>query len=214
MKLYHFALVFAVIACGSMVAIQVSLLNERNKAELRQTERDCLVSAADDMAEELFTGNKEVSMAKVSQAGEIFFQSLSLCRNGAADMATDEYWKKRLILVVFEKNGYYRFSYDSAKNESWEFFSYGEKESVESGMKIPSVLAILTTAGYGTGQDSNGKICVASGRTETKYYVTQDGEYHIPECGRCKEEKVIFCYATPIECARNGAFPCESCLRQ
>ncbi len=214
MKLYHFALFFAVLACGSMVVTQVTMLNERRKAEVRQAERDCLASAADDMAVVLFAGNTaEVSLQKVSQAGDIFFESLSLCRNGAADATTEVYWKQKVVLVVYEKSGYYRFSYNLEKEEYWEFFPYGETDSVESGLIIPLVVAAFVTDGYGTESDSNGVIRVASGRTETKYYVTEEGFYHVPECDRCRRETVMFCYATLIECARNGAFPCEFCMK-
>lgn len=214
MKLYHFALFFAVIACGSMVAIQVTMLNERRKAEVRQTEQDCLASAADDMAEVLFTGNtEEVSLQKVSQAGDIFFQSLSLCRNGAADATTEGYWKQKVVVVVYEKSGYYRYFYDPGEEDYWEFFSYGETDPVESGLIIPSVVAVFIADGYGTEPDASSIIRVASGRAETKYYVTEDGIYHVPECDRCERETVMFCYATLIECARNGAFPCAVCMR-
>ena len=111
MKLYHFALFFAVIACGSMVVIQVHMLNERRMAELRQMECDCLASAADEMTEELFVGKEEVSLAEVSLAGDNFFQALSLCRNGVADVTTKEYWKRKVVLIVCERSGYYRFQH-------------------------------------------------------------------------------------------------------
>ena len=125
MKLYHFALFFAVIASGCMVAIQASMLKERQKAEIRQTEYDCLAFAADDMAEDLFDGMaEEVSLQEVSMTGEMFFQSLALCRNGVADVTTEAYWKEKITLVVCEKRGYYRWFY--GRKEPWKFFAYEE----------------------------------------------------------------------------------------
>lgn len=213
MKLYHFALLFAVIACGSFVVIQVALLNERKKEELRQTERDCLAFAADDMAKDLFAGaNEEVSMQEVNEAGEVFFQSLALCRNGAADVTTKEYWKRKVVLFVYEKSGYYRFTYGPEKEDGWEFSFYGDTTPEEEGIIIPSVAVVFTIDGYGTASDSRGELYVASGITETKYYVTEDGHYHRPECVKCGTESVLFCYATMRACAEQGAFPCEECL--
>lgn len=213
MKLYHFALFFAVISCGCMIAIQVTMLNERKKAELRQAEYDCLASAADDMAEVLFTGKEDVSLQKVALAGDIFFQSLSLCRNGVADVTTEAYWKQKVDLTVYETNGYYRFQYVPKEKGIWEFCPYGEAESVPAGRILPSVVAILGTDGYDAGRGTDKRICAVSGCTETMYYVTESGTYHVPGCDACKKESVKYCYATPLECAQNGAFPCKDCLK-
>ena len=213
MKLYHFALFFAVIACGSMVVIQVHMLNERRMAELRQMERDCLASAADEMTEELFVGKEEVSLAEVSLAGDNFFQALSLCRNGVADVTTKEYWKRKVVLIVCEKKGYYRFRYNPGGHEWWKFCSYEKAELVPPGLVIPSVVVVSAGDGYGKAENSREGIYVVSGIAETKYYVTEDKIYHSPKCDRCKDETVIFCYPTMEECARKGAYPCDSCLR-
>lgn len=213
MKLYHFALFFAVIACGCMITIQVTMLNERKKAELRQAEYDCLASAADDMAEVLFAGKEEVSLQKVALAGDIFFQSLSLCRNGVADVTTEAYWKQKVDLTVYETSGYYRFQHVPEEKEIWEFCPYGKAESVPAGRILPTVVAILGTDGYDTGRGTDERICAVSGCTETMYYVTENGTYHVPGCDRCKKESVKYCYATPFECAQKGAFPCKDCLK-
>lgn len=121
MKLHHFSLVFAVIAIGFFVTTQTVLVTKMQREGRKKTEYDCLVSAVGATVEEVFYGmDNRVSQETLRQAEEVFFQTLSVLRDGTADRAAWEKVRERVpCLVVFEKRGYYKYCLRGEEGYSW-----------------------------------------------------------------------------------------------
>ena len=88
MKLYHFGLIFAVIAIGFFVTMQTRFVIKQSYAEREKTEYDVLVAAVGAAADTVFSGGKSiVTQERLSCGEEDFFQTLAVLQEGATDRA-------------------------------------------------------------------------------------------------------------------------------
>ncbi len=119
MKFYHFGLVFAIIAAGCFVTIQLRQLSVTEREKLRRNEYDCLVAAVEAAVEAAFTGEEnEVSEENLKQTEEVFFQTLSVLHGGTPDgvQGGREYVP---CILVLEERGYYIYCAAAGRGSSW-----------------------------------------------------------------------------------------------
>lgn len=129
MKLYHFALLFLLIAGGMFVTAQVRLVEKMQKETARRTEYGCLVAAVNAVTEEVFDSEtKQVSQSGLRQAELLFFQTLGVLHDGTTDVTAWESLKGQIpCLVVFDADGYYVYCYVPEEGYIWsEEFCYEE----------------------------------------------------------------------------------------
>jgi len=127
MKFYHFALIFAVIACGFFVMTQIQAVSTMQQEEIRKNEYDSLVAAVNAAVEEAFVGvENTVTKGKLEQVSEVFFQTLTVLHGGTPNRAECIAWQECVpCLVVFEERGYYRYCFMEGKGYGWsDLYSY------------------------------------------------------------------------------------------
>ena len=129
--MHHFSLLFAIVAIGFFVTAQTRLITKMHREGTKKTEYACLVAAVDATVEAVFTGpDNRVSPEGLKQAEEVFFQTLSVMRDGTADRAAWEAVRERIpCLVVFEERGYYKYFFRSEEGYGWTdlvLYDHGE----------------------------------------------------------------------------------------
>lgn len=135
MRLYHFGLIFTVIAVCFLVTAQISSVTAMKEEEIRRTEYDCLVAAVNAAVSAAFTGEESVvTVSGLQQAEEAFFQTLSVLHDGIPDQAGRRAWQEYVpCLVVFDERGYYRYGYVPGQGYLWsEITLYQEEKIPES----------------------------------------------------------------------------------
>lgn len=132
MKLYHFGLIFIVIATGFLVTAQLRSVTSMKEEEIRRTEYDCLVAAVNAAAGVVFSGeDNRVKASGLQQAEEVFFQTLSVLHDGTPDAAGRSVWREYVpCLVVFDETGYYRYSYVPGQGYVWTATEIEQKEEI------------------------------------------------------------------------------------
>lgn len=84
----------------------------------------------------------------------------------------------------------------------------------EQSLEQPCVFAIY--APLPTNRITEGKpafLYAATGRSEIGYYVTEDEVCHYSFCEEVGLKKVVAYYATQKDSAKDGAIPCEKCMK-
>ena len=121
MKMHHFALLFSIIMVGCLVSAQTVLVIRLQRERLERIEYDCLVAAVNAVTEEIFqTWDNTVTEEELNQAEEVFFQTLSVLRNGTTEQASWMTIREYIpCLVVFEERGYYRYSFEPETGYCW-----------------------------------------------------------------------------------------------
>ena len=121
MKLYHYALFFVLICIGFFMTAHIALVLKMQEEGNRKTEYDCLVAAVDAVVDVVFAGDEQsVTNVDLIQAEEIFFQTLEVLWFGTVDGTAREHLKMRVpCIVVFAKEGYYRYCIESEKGYGW-----------------------------------------------------------------------------------------------
>lgn len=132
MKLYHFGLIFIVIATGFLVTAQICSVTSIKEEEIRRTEYDCLVAAVNAAAGVAFSGGENrVTASGLQQAEEVFFQTLSVLHGGTPDAEERAVWREYVpCLVVFDETGYYRYSYVPEQGYVWSAVRIEQKEEI------------------------------------------------------------------------------------
>ncbi len=132
MKLYHFGLIFIVIATGFLVTAQIRSVTAMKEEEIRRTEYDCLVAAVNAAAGVVFSGGENRATASgLQQAAEVFFQTLSVLHDGTPDAAGRSVWRECVpCLVVFDETGYYCYSYVPGQGYVWSAVEIEQKEEI------------------------------------------------------------------------------------
>lgn len=121
MKLYHYALFFALVCVGFFMTAHIALRTKMLEESNRKTEYDCLVAAVDAVADTVFSrGVHSVRQADLARAEEVFFQTLEVLWYGTVDRTSRENLKKRVpCMVVFDEKGYYRYCFEQGKGYGW-----------------------------------------------------------------------------------------------
>ena len=121
MKLHHFVLLFAIVSGGFFLEAQIQMMIKIQNEGTKKTEYDCLVSAVNSAVEAAFTGTESVvTVAGLSQAEEVFFQTLAVLHDGTTDEAAQEHWKQKIpCLAVFDENGYYLYRCTVGEGYGW-----------------------------------------------------------------------------------------------
>ena len=124
MKLHHFVLLFAIVAGGFFLEAQIRLVIKMQNEGTKKTEYDCLVAAVNSAVEAAFSGNENVvTAAGLSQAEEVFFQTLAVLHEGTTDSAARELWKQKVpCLALFDENGYYVYRRTAEEGYAWSQF--------------------------------------------------------------------------------------------
>ncbi len=133
MKLYHVALFFVVISVGFFLTAQTKLLDKMQEEGRKENEYDCLVAAVDAAVKTAFSDQDDlVSPAELIQTEEVFFQTLGVLLEGAADKATGELLRQRTpCLVVVDNEACYLYYLQPGTGYGWTRYSY-EKEIPDS----------------------------------------------------------------------------------
>lgn len=143
MRLYHFGIVFAILALGFFVSVQIRLITKLQQEEWEKTEYDVLVAAVNASAEEVFYGTEPVvTKTELDRAEEVFFQTLAVLFCGKTDRASWEEQKAQVpCLVVFDTKGYYVYSKHPEEGYGWsECCPYGDGEIPERFFSETEVL--------------------------------------------------------------------------
>lgn len=121
MKMHHFALFFILIAGGFFVTAQTLQVTKMQRESIKKTEYDCLVAAVNATVETVFSGTDNiVTKEELDRAEEVFFQTLSVVRDGATDRAAWIALRERVpCLAVFEERGYYLYFLDYERGYGW-----------------------------------------------------------------------------------------------
>lgn len=119
--MYHFGLIFAVVAIGFIVTMQTRFVIRQSNTEREKTEYDVLVAAADAMVDVVFAGGKTiVTEERLSYGEEVFFQTMAVLQEGATDREAREAKRAQVpCLAVFEERGYYVYCRMPEKGYGW-----------------------------------------------------------------------------------------------
>lgn len=130
MKVYHYALFFALICFGFFVTAFITLRLRMREESNRKTEYECLVAAVDSAVDRVFSGSNDVSALDLQQAEEAFFRTLEIMWSGTAGHIGWEDFRRRVpCIVVFLDDGYYRYCRESDAGYGWsEFIPYEQGE--------------------------------------------------------------------------------------
>lgn len=133
MKLYHFGILFAIIATGFFMTAQMSFLTKLQQEEWEKMQYDVLVAAINASAEEAFQGAEPVvTETGLNRVEKVFFQTLAVLFCGKTDRASQKEQREQVpCLVVFDTRGYYVYSKHPESGYGWS-----ECCSYEDG-KIP-----------------------------------------------------------------------------
>ncbi len=121
MKLYHYALFFALVCVSFFMMAHVALVLKMQEESNRKTEYDCLVAAVDAVVDVVFEGEDyNVTEADLVRAEEVFFQTLEVLWYGTTDRTTWEELRMRIpCIVVFAGDGYYRYRFEKETEYRW-----------------------------------------------------------------------------------------------
>lgn len=121
MKLYHFGLLFFMVVFSFFVTFQVHSILKLQQLEREKTEYDVLVASVNAMTEVLFVnGRGVVSPEALNYGAEVFFQTMAVLQDGITDRTTWERKRGQVpCLVVFAKDGYYRYSMMPGVGYGW-----------------------------------------------------------------------------------------------
>lgn len=147
MKLYHYALFFVLICSGFFLSAYIVTVLKMQEESVRKTEYDCLVAAVNATAATVFQGDGgNVTETDLARAEDVFFQTLEVLWFGSADCSRLEELRKKIpCMVVFAKDGYYRYCFAKESGYGWsEKVSYEEGEIPEMFFEETEVLL----AGY------------------------------------------------------------------
>jgi len=121
MKLYHYALFFALVCFGFFMTAYITLVLKMQDESNKKTEYDCLVAAVEAAADVVFEGNGGcLTEFDLAQAEEAFFRTLEVLLYGTADRTVQDSLKRRVpCIVVFSEDGYYRYCFEKENGYGW-----------------------------------------------------------------------------------------------
>ena len=84
----------------------------------------------------------------------------------------------------------------------------------EQSLDPPCVFAVYAPAvGNRLTKETPSFLYAATGIGNIAYYVTEDNYCHYASCEHVGQKKVVAYYATQKESAKDGAIPCEYCMK-
>ena len=121
MKLYHYALFFALVCVCFFITAHIALRVKMQEESVRKTEYDCLVAAVDAAVGVVFDeGERSVTKFDLKQAEDVFFQTLEVLWFGTTDRTSKELVKARVpCIVVFSEEGYYLYCFEKENGYGW-----------------------------------------------------------------------------------------------
>ncbi len=226
MKLYHFGLIFAVIAIGFLVTMQVRFVGKQSLVEREKTEYDVLVAAVDATVDAVFAGGENtVTEERLFYGEKVFFQTMAVLQEGATDRGAWEAKRAQVpCLAVFEERGYYLYCRTPEKGYGWSelypyedgqipeaFFSETEKllkrYHSEKNKSIGSYR--MESAGKGVWEQSLTPPCVfAVYAQENSYSAEADGRFLYAASGQTATSYLVtednYCHVPYCEKCKNG----------
>lgn len=226
MKLYHFGLIFAVVAIGFIVTMQTRFVIKQSYVEREKTEYDVLVAAVDAMVDVVFAGGKTiVTEERLFYGEEVFFQTMAVLQEGDTDRAAWEAKRAQVpCLVVFEERGYYVYCRRPGKGYGWsELYLYNDGQIPERFFSETEDLlkryhsencAVnktyrMESAGKGVWEQSLAPICVfAVYAQENLYRAEADGIFLYAASGQATAVYLVtednYCHVPYCEKCKSG----------
>lgn len=226
MKLYHFGLIFAVIAMGFFVTMQTRLVIKQSYVEREKAEYDVLVASVDAAADVMFAGGKNtVTRERLSYGEEVFFQTMTVLQEGATDRGAWEAKRAQVpCLVVFEERGYYLYCRMPDLGYGWselhlyenglvpeDFYSETEKllKRYHSENSIITGNYRMESAGKGIWEQSLMPPCVFAIYAQENLYSSEDvGRFLYAASGRREESYLVtednYCHVPYCERCKTG----------
>lgn len=121
MKLYHYALFFALVCIGFFLTAHITLVLKLQEESNRESEYDCLVAAVDAAVDAVFSGMEhDVTREDLLRGEEAFFHTLEVLWYGTTDRTGRASLRMRVpCIVVFLEGGYYRYCFEKEKGYDW-----------------------------------------------------------------------------------------------
>lgn len=135
MKMYHYALFFAVICIGFFLSAHIATIMKVKEKCNEKTEYDCLVSAVNATVNTVFAGNDEsITRIDLERAEEVFFQTLEVLWFGTTDGTRREELRMRIpCIAVFAEDGYYCYCFKKELGYGWSEFVPYENGKIPAG---------------------------------------------------------------------------------
>ena len=220
MKIYHFAIIFAIFAISIVMIKDVELKEMLFEKQEIENIRGRARKASETAAWELRTSELVFDMTSGKRVIDAFFFSM-YASGGMMDNAYERERVKELFprMYVFLENGYYVFDYkreDGYENGMGyvmsEIFPYDAAEATRN----TGFMAVMRNEecdghmyGYGEGYSDN-LMFSASVEYAKQYVIDADGIYHEEDCGEIDGiEYILF---SKEGCAMLGAKPCRECI--
>ena len=218
MKIYHFAIIFAVFAVTIVIIKDVSFKNtDFEKREEQKLDR-AVENAVTAATWELRAYGAGLQKETETKAIDTFYYSL-YAELGLMDDAfkRDEIKNRFPILMIFVDSGYYIYKSDLNMEKSGyeryyaksELLPYDEKmQERDSGFM--AIMRVSDAGGLWTESSGKGRVFTSFVSDGNKYFVDIDGIYHEEGCEYMGE--VSYYLFSKEGCASLGAHPCTRCI--
>ena len=225
MKIYHFVLLFAVFAIGTIMVTDMRMsekrYSEREKAELSEK----LERAAEAAAGELASYNAEKSGLAEHRAIEAFFYSM-YASLGVIDMpqAVSDLKKYIPVFMIGLKEGYYLYTYvgeteADIKEDHEDLTGPDGTGYIKSGLidyadgtDEHDIVFAAYLRDYPLRTESFDGYCFSSASVteRTGYIVDGEGTYHLSGCPYLRD--TVYVFFSEEGCIVMGALPCSFCI--
>ncbi len=223
MKIYHFVLLFAVFAIGTIMVTDMRLSEKRYSEKERTILEEKLDEAAEAAAGELAaysTGTGEITERRAVDA---FFYSM-YASLGIIDMpqAINDLKKYVPVFMIGLKDGYYLYTYagiadgpedlEALTGPDGTGYVKSSLISYEDGMAEHDIVFAAYLKGYPLETENFDGYCFSSAfvTERTGYIIDTDGIYHLSGCKAAGDTEYVF--FSEEGCVAMGASPCSSCL--
>ncbi len=227
MKVYHFVLLFAVFAIGTIMVTDMRLsekrYGEREKAGLSEK----LERAAEAAAGELASYNEEKGELAEQRAIEAFFYSM-YASLGIIDMpqAVSDLKKYVPLFMIGVRDGYYLYTYageadfdipedtDGITGPDGTGYIKSGLIAYEDGSDEHDTVFAAYLRDYPLRTESYSGYCFSSASVteRTGYIVDQEGIYHLSGCPYSGD--TVYVFFSEEGCIMMGALPCSYCIER
>ena len=227
MKIYHFVLLFAIFAIGTIMVTDMRVSEKRNSKREKALLSENLEKAAEAAAGELASYNEEKGELAEQRAIEAFFYSM-YASLGIIDMpqAVSDLKKYVPLFMIGVRDGYYLYTYageadidipedtDGITGPDGTGYIKSGLIAYEDGTDEHDIVFAAYLRDYPLRTESFDGYCFSSASvTERTGYIV-DGEdiYHLSGCPYIGDTAYIF--FSEEGCILMGAQPCSFCIER
>lgn len=217
MKIYHFVILFAIFAIGTIMVADMKMSEKRYSEQEKAVLSDSLQRAAEAAAGELAVLKAGTWEIAEQRAIDAFFYSM-YASLGILDMSQEINALRKYVPVILigVKEGYYLYTYtggaepDISEDNSLVMpgitgYVKSGLISYEDGLKEHDIVFAAYLKSYDGYCFSSAHVTERSG-----YIVDGNGTYHLSGCPYAGD--ILYMFFTKEGCLKWGALPCSYCI--